>query len=194
MTSDSGTARSHDTERDTEAEQELVVLLDEDAAPIGTAPKSTVHTTETPLHLAFSCFVVSERGLLVTRRALTKRTWPGVWTNAVCGHPGPGEAPTDAVHRRAQQELGLRIDEPRLVLPAFRYRAIDASGVVENEVCPVFIAFSRDARLAPDPSEVAEATWTTWEHLDSAVTAAPYAFSPWLALELPELMAAGAAD
>ena len=34
-----------------------VVLLDDDGQAIGTAPKSSVHGTQTALHLAFSCHV-----------------------------------------------------------------------------------------------------------------------------------------
>ena len=37
-----------------------VVLLDDDGNPVGTAPKSSVHGTETALHLAFSCHVLNE--------------------------------------------------------------------------------------------------------------------------------------
>ena len=34
-----------------------VVLLDAAHRPVGTAPRTTVHGTGTPLHLAFSCYV-----------------------------------------------------------------------------------------------------------------------------------------
>ena len=166
---------------------ELVVLVDEDGAPTGSFEKFAVHTTDTPLHLAFSCHVYNEAGqVLVTRRALGKLTWPGVWTNSFCGHPGPGEAMEDALARRAALELGITIATIEPFLPEFRYRAVDASGIVENEICPVFRAVTTDAVVA-NPDEVAEWVWVAPEELRAAVSAAPYAFSPWVALQLAEL-------
>lgn len=89
---------------------ELVVLASEDGARVGTAPKATVHTADTPLHFAFSCYLLDDEGrLLVTRRALSKTTWPGVWTNSFCGHPGLSETSEDAVARRSVEELGLAV-------------------------------------------------------------------------------------
>jgi isopentenyl-diphosphate delta-isomerase len=166
---------------------ELVVLLDESGAPIGTADKLAVHGVDTPLHLAFSCHVYDDAGrVLVTRRALTKPTWPGVWTNSFCGHPSPGEALEAAVARRAAFELGITVTHLALVLPDFRYRAIDASGIVENEVCPVYRAVTADA-VQPNPAEVAEFAWLDPEELRRAAAAAPFAFSPWLGWQLEQL-------
>ena len=170
---------------------ELVVLLSEDGSPIGTAEKATVHTEDTHLHLAFSCHVFNRDGqILVTRRALEKKTWPGVWTNSFCGHPGPGEDFVDAIHRRAEQELGLKLASVKSALPDFRYRAVDASGIVENEICPVYIAIVDD-EPAPNPSEVAEYAWADPSGLLAAVEKSAFAFSPWLTLQLPRLAVAG---
>ena len=165
---------------------ELVVLVDESGAAIGTADKATVHTHDTPLHRAFSCHVFSTDGrVLLTRRALGKLTWPGVWTNSFCGHPGPDETLDAAVHRRAERELGLTLGALESVLPGFRYRAVDASGIVENELCPVFRA-TVTVHPLPADDEVAEWAWVHPVELRAAVTAAPFAFSPWLALQLDE--------
>src|SRR3954451_24784596 len=123
------------------AEEELVVLLAEDGQQLGSAAKELVHHANTPLHLGFSCYLFDGRGrVLVTRRALSKRTWPGVWTNSFSGHPAPGEAMEDAVRRRAAHELGVEVDNLTPALPDFRYRAVDASGIGVHEVCPVFTA------------------------------------------------------
>jgi isopentenyl-diphosphate delta-isomerase len=168
-------------------DSERVVLLDEDGNEIGTAPKSSVHGTDTALHLAFSCHVMDREGrLLVTRRALTKRTWPGVWTNSFCGHPRPAEPLIVAVRRHAAHELGIALSSIDLALPLFRYRATDAAGMVEHEICPVYVALS-EGPLRPDPDEVAEWRWVDPAALSDALTAAPWAFSPWLVLQAQQL-------
>ena len=164
-----------------------VVLLDEDGRPVGTAPRATVHGPDTPLHLAFSCHLEDADGrVLLTRRALVKRTWPGVWTNAFCGHPRPGERLEDAVHRHARHELGVEVTDLRPLLPDFRYRAVDAGGTVENEVCPVFTARTSQVPV-PDPDEVMELVWVSPEELRAAAAAAPWALSPWLREQLGQL-------
>lgn len=166
---------------------ERVVLLDAAGAAIGTDLKARVHTMDTPLHLAFSCHVFDADGnVLVTRRALGKSTWPGVWTNSFCGHPGPDEQSIASVHRRAEYELGIDLVDIQLELPDFRYRAVDASGIVENEVCPVYVAVThRDA--APNPLEVMDTRWVHPTLLAESIAATPWAFSPWLVLQAAQL-------
>jgi isopentenyl-diphosphate delta-isomerase len=165
------------------SEIEEVVLLDEDGVAIGRAPKSDVHGAETALHLAFSCHVLNRKGeVLITRRSLDKRTWAGVWTNSFCGHPAPAEAMLAAVHRRAEYELGIELEDVELALPLFRYRATDTNGVVENEICPVYTAVA-SSEPRPRPDEVMEFAWSSPADLAVAIARAPWAFSPWLVLQ-----------
>ena len=158
----------------------MVVLVDDEGNEIGLAPKAEVHNADTPLHRAFSIHLFNTRGeVLITRRALEKKTWPGVWTNAVCGHPGPGEDTVEAIVRRVSDEIGVTPRDITVALPNFRYRAVDASGIVENEICPVFTGII-DTDPAPDPSEVCEWQWVGPQSVVQAITATPFAFSPWL--------------
>ncbi|MDV3127155.1 isopentenyl-diphosphate Delta-isomerase [Mycobacterium sp. 21AC1] len=172
------------------ADDEFVVLLDEAGGVVGHAEKATVHHRETPLHLGFSCYLFDDDGrILLTRRALGKRTWPGVWTNSFCGHPAPGEEFGAAVTRRARQELGVSIDAARCVLPDFRYRAVAPDGTVENEICPVFWA-RVDGVVVPAAEETMDARWVRWRDLRAAA-ALVWAISPWAAEQIPLLERAG---
>jgi isopentenyl-diphosphate Delta-isomerase len=172
-------------------ENERVVLVDEAGNQQGVAGKVAVHHDRTPLHLAFSCYVFNGAGeFLLTRRAGSKRVFPGVWTNSCCGHPAPGEAMTDAVRRRVRQELGITLADLRLVLPGFRYQA-RMDGVLENEICPVYVSCSDDP-LDPDPAEVADVTWVGWADLVSQIGTGEQPVSPWCALQVAELTALGA--
>ena len=168
-----------------------VVLLDASGSPIGEAPKSTVHHDDTPLHLAFSSYVFDRAGrLLVTTRAASKPSFPGVVTNTVCGHPRPGEDLAKAVRRRARSELGVDVRDLRLVLPDFRYRA-EMNGLVEHELCPVFVGFATDAATAPDPEEVDAAVWVPWAQFSAEVLESRRTVSPWCAEQVPRLTALG---
>jgi isopentenyl-diphosphate Delta-isomerase len=170
---------------------EQVVLLDEQGRSIGITDKSTVHDRQTPLHLAFSCYVFAADGrFLLTQRASSKRTWPGVWTNSCCGHPAPGEPMVAAITRRLTDELGLPVRAIDLVLPRFRYRAVMDNGVVENELCPVFRAVT-DATPHPDPAEVDAVDWVDWVPFARAVSLREREISPWCRLQVDELVALG---
>jgi isopentenyl-diphosphate delta-isomerase type 1 len=171
-----------------------VVLLDAAGAVIGEASRAAVHTTSTPRHLGFSVYLFNAAGqLLITRRALSKRTWPGVWTNTCCGHPRPSEELEAAIERRLWEELGIVAGELTCVLPDFGYTATDASGIVENESCPVFESrlANPHSAISANPSEVMDWRWVRWNDLARAARLTPFAFSPWAVRQIGLLDAIG---
>lgn len=170
---------------------EQVVLLDEAGQAIGAEDKTTVHHRETPLHLAFSCYVFNERGeFLLTQRAHHKKTFPSVWTNTCCGHPAPEEEMKAAITRRLDEELGLSAHGLELALPGFRYRAVMPNGMVENEMCPVFFAFTEHTP-EPNPDEVAETRWVNWKEFSAEVLSGRTEVSPWCELQVRQLVELG---
>lgn len=168
---------------------EHVILLDTEGNPCGIQDKATVHHQNTPLHLAFSCWVFNPDGeLLITRRALTKKAWPGVWTNSVCGHPQQNEAIEDAVQRRCLYETGLTVGNIKPVYPTFRYYAADSNQIVENEICPVFAALTTD-NVAPRSDEVMDWRWVSLPEALREIERYPDYFSPWMVAQIGHLPA-----
>jgi isopentenyl-diphosphate delta-isomerase len=169
--------------------EELIVLVDEHGQPTGTAEKWSSHHADTPLHLAFSCYVFDATGaFLMTRRALTKKVWPGVWTNTACGHPAPSESFHDAIQRRLHYELGMSARDIEVVLPEHLYRAPPFAGIVEYEFCPVFVA-RQASRPEPNPIEVGACAWIEWhEFVSRAREDTGDVFSWWCKNQLRELL------
>ncbi len=158
--------------------QEEVILVDEQNNVLGTAPKATVHTHDTPLHRAFSLFLFNAQNeLLLTKRSTFKKAFPGLWTNSVCGHPMPNESTSDAVSRRLKAEIGIMECVAREVAP-YSYRFADSSGIVENEICPIFVGFSDD-QPTTDPREVDEWKWVSWQSFLEDIDTNPSIYSPW---------------
>ncbi len=157
---------------------ELVVLVDDQNNPVGTADKESVHTKHTPLHRAFSLFLFnSNKQLLLTKRASIKKTFPGVWTNTVCGHLLPEETPVEAATRRLSEELGITGVTITEAAP-YRYRFADENGIVENEICPILVGHY-DGDPQPNPNEVDAWKWTDWKAFLRDIDAHPGPYSPW---------------
>ena len=84
---------------------------------------------------------------------------------------------------QAPAKLPKPLDDARLILPDFSYRATDSSGIVEWEVCPVFMAVVA-GEIAPNPEEVDSWQWLPGADVLRAVEATPFAFSPWMREQL----------
>lgn len=157
---------------------EMVVLVDDENTPKRTELKHIAHNGYTKLHRAFSVFLFDRSGrLLLQQRALSKQTWPGVWSNSCCGHLMLHESVPAAARRRLKYELGISGVDLKTILPDFRYTA-EKDGIVENEICPVLVGVF-DGRLRPNADEVESVEWIDWHEFLERATAPETDISPW---------------
>ena len=153
-----------------------VILVDTDDVAIGTAGKLDAHRRGLK-HRAVSALVRnSASGFLLQRRHPAKYHSGGLWANACCSHPQPGESSAAAVHRRLREEMGVACPlEPLFV---FDYRAAVPGGLIEHEIVHVF-GGTHDGPPKPDPAEVSEWKWVGFDDLVTDLTARPESYAVW---------------
>ena len=113
-----------------------MILVNERDEPLGSMEKMEAHR-KGALHRAFSVFIFNSRGeMLLQQRALKKYHSGGLWTNACCSHPRPGETNEAAALRRLREEMGF--DTSLQQIFSFTYRASFNNGLTEHEYDHVF--------------------------------------------------------
>jgi len=164
--------------------EERVILVDREDREVGTAEKLEAHRRGV-LHRAVSALIFDSAGRqLLQRRAGQKYHSAGLWSNACCGHPRPGESTSAAVSRRLREEMGITVP----IAPVFRltYRAELDGGLVEHEVDHIFTG-TFDGTPEPDPLEVSEWRWIAPDALAAEMDLAPGTFTAWFRLLMPEV-------
>ncbi|MEA2701625.1 MAG: isopentenyl-diphosphate Delta-isomerase [Candidatus Parcubacteria bacterium] len=153
-----------------------VILVDEHDTQIGTMEKLAAHA-QGRLHRAFSVFIFHSDGrMLLQRRAAGKYHSGGLWSNACCSHPRPGEPVEAAAHRRLREEMGIDCDLRET--HAFIYRAPFPNGLIEHEYDHVFVGRSDDLP-APNPEEVDDWVWMDIPELRRDMKEHPEDYTYW---------------
>lgn len=161
-----------------------VVLVDEMDRELGAMEKLEAHERGV-LHRAFSVFIFNASGqMLLQQRALDKYHSAGLWTNACCSHPYPGEAVEVAALRRLQEEMGFTTKLQKVF--AFVYKAEFDNGLTEHEFDHVFVGdFS--GIINPDPKEVNEYCYLPIEEIESSLQNHPTRYTAWFHLAFPRV-------
>lgn len=165
---------------------EQVILVDESDHQIGVMEKMEAHE-KAILHRAFSVFLFNRNGdMLLQQRALCKYHSAGLWTNACCSHPRPGETTLAAAQRRTQEELGI---QPAIQHSfSFLYKAAFDNGLTEHEFDHVFIGeWNDDVQLNPD--EVAEIRYASIDAIRNEIADQPQLFTEWFKIAFDQVVA-----
>ncbi len=163
-----------------------VILVDENDEQVGTMEKIEVHQ-KALLHRAFSVFIFNDKGeMLLQKRADKKYHSGGLWTNACCSHPQPGEETLTAAGNRLQEEMGISTTLKKAF--AFIYKAPFDNGLTEFEFDHVFIG-TYDGDIVPDADEVSDYCYKSIEEVKNSILSHPQKYTEWFKIAFPKLEA-----
>lgn len=166
-------------------QKDHVILVNEKDEWLGTMEKIEAHRTGA-LHRAFSVFVVNDKNeMLLQQRAEEKYHSSGLWSNACCSHPFPGESTLAAAHRRLQEELGF--DCPLTTAFHLRYCSAVNNGLTENEYDHIYTGLY-NGTVSPDRKEIMNVKYVSLNALEKWVNEEPEAFTLWFRMALPRVI------
>lgn len=161
-----------------------VILVNELDEVIGAMEKMQAHT-DGLLHRAFSVFIFNTKGeMLLHQRALKKYHSGGLWTNACCSHPMPGEDIATAAHRRLLEEMGF--DTIIKEVFTFTYIASFSNGLIENEYDHVFTGIY-NGNMYPEENEVKDYCFMCMDDIRDSLLSHPQKFTEWFKIAFPKL-------
>lgn len=166
-------------------QRDLVIIVNEKDEWLGTMEKLYAHEKGV-LHRAFSVFIFNNKGeMLLQQRALTKYHSGGLWSNACCSHPFPGEGTKSAAHRRLQEELGFDCSLEKIF--TLRYTAAVNAHMTENEYDHCYMG-KHDGIIICNPAEVAQYRFEPLPIIEKEIQSNPGHFTPWFILAFPKLV------
>ena len=156
-----------------------ILLVDEDNNPIGTGEKMDIHRRGV-LHRAFSILIDnSKKNMLIARRAAGKYTCSGLWSNACCSHPLPGEHLLMAAKRRLKEEMGISVPLKEAGVE-FIYK-VRIGELTEYEYDHLLYGIF-DGEPRPNPDEVSEWKWAGFTDIRQGMKTNPDDYTPWFRL------------
>jgi isopentenyl-diphosphate delta-isomerase len=165
-------------------ESDKIILVDEHDAMLGVMDKMEAHQ-QGLLHRAFSVFIFNSKGeMLLQQRAISKYHSGGLWTNACCSHPIPGEKTKDAAIRRLNEELGFETQVEKIF--DFVYKAEFDNGLIEHEFDHVF-AGEYEGQLNVDAEEVKDYCYKPIPEIKNMLQNHPKKFTAWFHLAFPKI-------
>jgi isopentenyl-diphosphate delta-isomerase len=164
--------------------EQHVILVDEHDAEQGTMEKMEAHQKGV-LHRAFSIFIFDSKGkMLLQKRSAEKYHGAGLWTNACCSHPNPGEQTGEAASRRLHEEMGFIT--PLKEIFSFTYHAKVENGLEEHEFDHVF-AGQYEGDIVPDKGEVSDFAFQDMDRISWAIENQPEKFTFWFRIAFPKI-------
>ena len=161
-----------------------VILVNENDEPTGAIEKMEAHE-KALLHRAFSIFIFNSKGeMLLQQRAMKKYHSGGLWSNACCSHPQPGEETYEAAQRRLNEEAGFTT--PLKKIFDFIYKMEFDNGLTEYELDHVFTGIY-DGKINLNKEEVMNFCYKRMEDIRHSLQTHPQKYTAWFQIAFPKV-------
>lgn len=169
-------------EKKQKASEQQVILVDNSDNFLGKyAPRHQAHTGDGIHHRAFVCYLLNSKGEIL----LQKRKhwlWDNLWDVTAISHPlhlqDHNETYEEATKRALKKEMGIEGAEVKK-LGGFNYFSKhEKDDNCENEYCAIMTG-TYDGDVHPDPEDVNEFKWASYEEFKKDVLVNFNLYTPW---------------
>ena len=158
--------------------------MNEKDEPTGTIEKMEAHKKGL-LHRAFSIFIFNSKGeMLLQQRTLNKYHSGGLWSNACCSHPQPGDEISIAARRRLKEETGF--DTVLEKVFDFIYKVEFDNGLTEYEFDHVFVG-EYEGKINFNKDEIMGICYKKMPAIHYSLQTHPQKYTAWFHLAFPKV-------
>jgi len=140
--------------------------------PVRGAPLKEIYEQSLPHRIVYIACEDPGGKILLQKRGPNMATYANCWDISAAGHVDEGETYLVAARREVREELGLAGFELREI--DSYYDEIKPDGLLLKRFCKVYkIAVPGNVTLKPDPEEVVETCWLSFQEAEDLLAGHP---------------------
>jgi isopentenyl-diphosphate delta-isomerase type 1 len=150
--------------------KEYLDILDENGRPTGESATHEESHAKGLAHRSVHVWLLNSRHqLLLQKRSLAKRAYPGNWDISAAGHVSSGETSLEAARKEMREELGIDLPESAFayLFTVEEHAVLNGGTYIENEFQDVYLvrADIDEADLVLQETEVEAVRWCDLEEI-----------------------------
>jgi len=166
-----------------------IILVNHKDEAIGETTIINSHLGEAKLHRAYTVILRNNKGeILLTKRSLKKPLWPTYWDGSFSSHPRVGETLEQSCERRAKEESGIEVKDFKDLFN-YSYHIKWNTVFSEREINHILIAEYNNDFINPNPEEVDEYQWMSWDEAIKFSSNKKNLIAPWWEIAIEQSMA-----
>lgn len=155
---------------------ELVDIYDENGLFLNKSVEKSAAKAQGLFHKAVHIWIInSSNEILIQKRNINKKIFPGLWDISVAGHVTAGESSLDTAIREIKEELGISIERSEL---EFTYTLRRTTKEHSSNIFFDTFLLNKDIKIEKivlQKNEVDEVKWVSFDELTNLIETGKFA-------------------